>query len=64
MDDIYSVFNLHFVGIFILTISFSILEFRYKYSDFEQVRETIVETLMKIELPKIELPDFGQVKHM
>ena len=64
MDDIYSVFNLDFVGIFILTISFSILEFRYKYSDFEQVRETIVETLMKIELPKIELPDFGQVKYM
>lgn len=29
-------------GIFILTISFSVLEFRYKYSDFEQVKETIV----------------------
>jgi len=51
-----------YIGIFILTITFSILEFRYKYSDFEQVRETIVETFMKIEFPNIEMPDFGQVK--
>jgi len=51
-----------YIAIFILTISFSILEFRYKYSDFEQVKETIVEKLKNIDLPTIELPDFGQVK--
>eukprot|EP00092_Neocalanus_flemingeri_P009052 GFUD01009743.1.p1 GENE.GFUD01009743.1~~GFUD01009743.1.p1 ORF type:complete len:730 (+),score=141.45 GFUD01009743.1:101-2290(+) len=54
-----------YIGIFILTISFSILEFRYKYSDFEQIleyKDTIVERLKQIELPNIEMPDFGQVK--
>ena len=55
---------LNLSGIFILTVTFSILEFRYKYSDFEQVKENIVEKLKKIELPNIELPDFGQVKYM
>lgn len=51
-----------YIAIFILTITFSILEFRYKYSDFEQVKETIVEKFKNIELPTIELPDFGQAK--
>ena len=27
----------HIAGIFALTITFSVLEFRYEYSDFEQV---------------------------
>lgn len=56
------VLSQYFSAIFILTISFSILEFRYKYSDFEQVKETIVEKLKNIDLPTIELPDFGQVR--
>jgi len=51
-----------YIAIFILTITFSILEFRYKDSDFEQVKEQIVEKFKNIELPTIELPDFGQVK--
>jgi len=51
-----------YIAFFILTISFSILEFRYKYSDFEQVKESIVERFKNIELPTIELPDFGQAK--
>ena len=29
----------HIAGIFAMTITFSVLEFRYEYSDFEQVRK-------------------------
>ena len=51
----------YFAAIFILTITFSILEFRYKYSDFEQVKEKVKEKIKNIDMPTIDLPDFRQV---
>jgi len=51
-----------YIAIFILTITFSILEFRYKYSDFEQVKEKVKEKIKNIDMPTIDLPDFRQLK--
>jgi len=48
-DSDYAVATLSVIGlylcIFALTITFSVLEFRYEYSDFEQVRVRVVERL-------------------
>jgi len=48
-DSDYAVATLTVIGLYLcifeLTITFSVLEFRYEYSDFEQVRVRVVEKL-------------------